>query len=96
VPFIKQFFRSRGANLAATAGIQDPVLAEMFATEVLQLLYMDPELISYTEQMDFDKKESYDFLQESEGRNEFFRRLAASKYISDELKKQVDQILKSS
>lgn len=95
IPFIKQWFRSKAAAAAATGEDHDAVLADMFSSEVLQLIHIDPALMYYAEQMDFDDDKAYDFLQEPEGKRAFFSALSQSKFISDELKKQVDDILKT-
>jgi hypothetical protein len=46
--------------------------------------------MDYAEQMNFDDKDDYEFLNEPEGRTEFLKRLAGSSYISDELKKRIN------
>lgn len=84
IPFIAQWFRSRSGD-NKDGGSADAILSEMVATEILQVIHRDPELMEYAENFDSEVEEG-SFLEDEEARRIFFAKLNESPFASDFLK----------
>lgn len=82
IPFIGQWFKSKDGT-AKKGAAKQPILFEMMATEILQLLHLDPALMPYAEELNFEDKQDFEFLNEPEAKQAFLLKLQHSPYISN-------------
>lgn len=85
--FIKQWFRAMPAgsvgDISFTA--DDQQLNEMLELELLQVMYKEPALFDYLDQLDLDGTDK-DFFKNASAREKFIQKVKASEYASDTLK----------
>ena len=84
--FVGQWFRAMPTEIAEQSPA-DESFQEMVSLEILQILYKDPELFSYTNSLDFEKDDS--FLKNKAAKDVFIKKVKASAYASETLKKML-------
>jgi hypothetical protein len=73
--FVGQWFRAMPTEIAEQSPA-DESFQEMVSLEILQILYKDPELFSYTNSLDFEKDDS--FLKNKAAKDVFIKKVKAS------------------
>lgn len=89
IPFIGQWFKSKDTKTTSKPKTKQPVLFEMMGTEILQLMHIDPALIPYAEELNFEEDTDFEFLNEPEAKQAFLLKLKNSPYISNFLKQLI-------
>jgi len=85
--FLSGWFRKRAQRDAGFAPYEeDKILLEMLSQEIIQILYRDPNLYDYAEEINFESEEDSKFLDNPEASASFLSKLKESKYASSFLK----------
>ncbi|MDQ6482418.1 S8 family serine peptidase [Dyadobacter sp. LHD-138] len=93
--FFSGWFRSKSTQDSKT--VLDMVdyenIKEMISLELLQLIHIDPELMSYAEELDFENDETATYFSDISTRKAFAEKVVSSSYASDFLKQSVNASL---